>query len=270
MPVDLADAGGGSGTWLVNASLQTPHAGVNVSVDDSVSVPGRLAVTATVDHSAADGDVTGFVTLSRGTETRRIPFWVEVSHPVLGTEPAVDADARRHLQGDDRRRASRSSTATATRPTATRSTPAPRSSTAFTVTQPIANFGVTVLSGHVDPACRVRRRREPPRRLHRAARPNLNPYLEIVRRGAAGRGRDPADERNLRHRLRHAGGRAGRAVHVPLLGERHDPAAAAGPLDERRARSSSRSPTTAPGSIRSRCGRRSTATPSSGRSGTAG
>jgi subtilisin family serine protease len=150
IPVDLADAGGGTGTWLVNASLQSPHAGVNVSVDDSVSIPGRLAVTATVDHSAVDGDVTGFVTLSRGTEIRRIPFWVEVSHPVLGTEPAVTLTHGGTFKGTtvgakslvDRYRY----------PTAGDTLyPGPEVVYSFRVTHPVANFGVTVLSGHVIP-----------------------------------------------------------------------------------------------------------------------
>jgi subtilisin family serine protease len=150
VPVDLADAGGGSGTWLVTASLQSPHAGVSVSVPDSVSLPGRLAVSATVDRSAAQGDVTGFVTLTRGTDTRRIPFWVEVNHPVLGTEPLTPLTRGGTFSGTtvgaksliDRYRY----------PTAGDTLyPGPEVVYSFKVTHPIANFGVAVLSGHVTP-----------------------------------------------------------------------------------------------------------------------
>jgi hypothetical protein len=150
VPVDLADAGDGSGTWIVDASLQSPHAGVSVSVDDSVSVPGRLAVTATVDRSAANGDAAGFVTLSKGGETRRIPFWVEVNHPVLGTEPAITLTHDGTFEGTtvgakslvDRYRY----------PTAGDTLyPGPEVVYRFRVARPIANFGVMVLSGHVIP-----------------------------------------------------------------------------------------------------------------------
>ena len=150
VPLEFADAGGGSGTWLVNASLQSPHAGVSVSVDGSVSVPGRLAVTATVDNASANADVTGFVTLSRGSETRRVPFWVEVNHPVLGTEPARTLTTggiykattvggkslvdhyRYPTEGDMLYKG-------------------PEVVYRFRVTHPIANFGVTVLSGRATP-----------------------------------------------------------------------------------------------------------------------
>jgi subtilisin family serine protease len=150
VPVDLTDAGGGAGTWIVDASLQSTHPGVSVSVGDSVSVPGRLAVTATVDRSAANGDVTGFVTLSKGGETRRIPFWVEVDHAVLDTEPAITLTHGGTYTGTtvgakslvDRYRY----------PTAGDTLyPGPEVVYRFKVTRPIANFGVTVLSGHVIP-----------------------------------------------------------------------------------------------------------------------
>ena len=150
VPIDLADAGGGSGTWLVDAALQTPRAGVSVMVDDSVSVPGRLAVTVTVDHSAANGDVTGFVTLSKGTETRRIPFWVEVDHPVLGTEPARTLTRGGTFEGttvggkslvDRYRYPTEGDTLY----------PGPEVVYRFKVTRPIANFGVAVTGGRVIP-----------------------------------------------------------------------------------------------------------------------
>jgi hypothetical protein len=44
-------------------------------------VPGTLPVTATA--GTTPGDVAGFVTLSRGTDTRRVPFWFAVSAPRL-------------------------------------------------------------------------------------------------------------------------------------------------------------------------------------------
>ena len=97
-----------------------------------MTVPGKLDVTAKVDGSAANGDVTGFVILTHDGQTRRVPFWVEVDHPVLAHEPARTlthpgiyeattvggSTRRRPLPLPDRRRHA--------------STPGPRSSTSCT------------------------------------------------------------------------------------------------------------------------------------------
>ena len=150
VPVELTDAGGGSGTWIADASLQAPHPGVSVSVPESVTLPGRLAVTATVDHSADQGDVTGFVTLSKGGQTRRIPFWVEVNHPVLGTEPATTL-----TQGGIYKATTVGARSLVDRyrypTTGDTLYPGPEVVYRVRVTRPIANFGVSVLSGHVVP-----------------------------------------------------------------------------------------------------------------------
>jgi hypothetical protein len=50
-----------------------------------VSVPAALPVTATAGPTT--GDVTGFVVLTHGADTRRIPFWFGVSAPKLRSEP---------------------------------------------------------------------------------------------------------------------------------------------------------------------------------------
>ncbi len=48
------------------------------------TVPGTLAVTVTVPATAVDGEHTGFVVLTHGTDTRRVPFWFRVATPRLG------------------------------------------------------------------------------------------------------------------------------------------------------------------------------------------
>jgi subtilisin family serine protease len=148
--VDLTDAGGGTGTWSVSAPQQNPRAGVSVTVPSTVTVPGKLDVTAKVDGSAANGDVTGFVNLTHDGQSRRVPFWVEVDHPKLAHEPAQ----------------------TLTRPGIYKATTVggsngvvryryptggdtqyfgPEVSYLVHVTDPVANFGVAVLSGHAVP-----------------------------------------------------------------------------------------------------------------------
>jgi subtilisin family serine protease len=84
--VELSDAGGGEGTWSVAVKTQNTLGGVNLAAPATATVPGRLTVTANVASGARSGDVSGFVVLSRGDDTRRIPFWLAVSRPVLGTE----------------------------------------------------------------------------------------------------------------------------------------------------------------------------------------
>jgi subtilisin family serine protease len=76
--ISLADAGGGAGTWTATTNVQ------NVSVTPAVIVPGELTVSARVSASATDGDFAGFVTLTRGTDARRIPLWLHVEIPMLG------------------------------------------------------------------------------------------------------------------------------------------------------------------------------------------
>jgi len=151
IPVTLTDAGGGSGTWSVSASLQAPHKGVRVTVGaTTTTVPGKLTVTATVAPHAANGDVTGFVVLTNGTDTRRIPFWVEVDHPALAREPAQTLTHQGIYQANTRtghRLVSRYRYPSA----GDGSYPGPEVAYLVHVTKPIANFGVAVLSGHATP-----------------------------------------------------------------------------------------------------------------------
>ncbi len=150
VPIALTDAGGGAGTWSVSAPLQADHRGVSVSVAGSVSVPGRLVLQTTVSPGAANGDVTGFVILTRGAETRRIPFWVEVDHPRLVREHAVTlthSGIYRATTAGGARLVTRYRYPTA----GDASYPGPEVAYLVHVTRPVANFGVAVLSGHAIP-----------------------------------------------------------------------------------------------------------------------
>ena len=87
--VALTDAGGGTGVWNVSVQVQNALAGVTVTAPTTASVPSTLVVTATIARVASSGFSAGFVVLSSSTATRRIPFLVVVSHPVLAGEPAT-------------------------------------------------------------------------------------------------------------------------------------------------------------------------------------
>ena len=150
IPVNLTDAGGGAGSWSVTVQMQNTEPGVTVTADGSVSVPGGLTVRATVPHSASNGDFTGFVVLTRGSDTRRIPLWVEVDHPLLGTEHATTLThpgiySATTIGGPEKVLRYRYPTAGDT------SYPGPERAYLVHVTRPIANFGVAVLSGSAVP-----------------------------------------------------------------------------------------------------------------------
>ena len=85
--ISLTDAGGGAGEWQVGVARQPNGSGVSISVDSRVSVPGAVTLRASAAASARAGDATGFVVLSRGGETRRLPFWLRVNSPRLARQP---------------------------------------------------------------------------------------------------------------------------------------------------------------------------------------
>jgi subtilisin family serine protease len=150
IPIGLTDAGGGAGNWTVSAAMQEAHPGVTISVGQTVSVPGQLTVTAKVDHNAANGNVTGFVTLTNGQATRRIPFWVEVDHPLLGREPAKTL-AKPGIYHATTAGGARLVSHYEYPSIGDGSYPGPEVAFLYHVKAPIANFGVAVLSGHAIP-----------------------------------------------------------------------------------------------------------------------
>jgi subtilisin family serine protease len=149
VPVDLADAGGGAGQWTVAISKQQTGGNMVYTAPTAVTVPGQLAVTATPSATAAPGDYTGFVVLTHGTDTRRIPFWVEVAHPVLGTEPHVNLTKPGTYTGTTV--GGQTKVSTYRYPTGGPSYPGPEVVYRVTITKPVANFGVAVLSGRAVP-----------------------------------------------------------------------------------------------------------------------
>jgi len=84
---DVADAGGGLAPWSVAVASQSAPPGSTLGVAPAV-VPGSpVTVTLTTTADAAEGEGVGFIVLTRGTETRRLPYWFRASTPQLGGEP---------------------------------------------------------------------------------------------------------------------------------------------------------------------------------------
>ena len=79
----ITDAGGGSGTWSVAVRQQSGTQAVSVTAPATVSAPGVLVVTASAHAGASPSEATGFVVLTQGGETRRIPFWLRVDTPLI-------------------------------------------------------------------------------------------------------------------------------------------------------------------------------------------
>jgi hypothetical protein len=104
--VALSDAGGGAGSWDVSATLQQTANSASVSVLPTTTVPGQLVVTAAAAPGAPQATHTGFIVLSRGSITRRIPFWFRVAAPALATEPATPLTKTGTYHGDTRGRPS--------------------------------------------------------------------------------------------------------------------------------------------------------------------
>ena len=144
--VTLTDAGGGAGTWTVSSLVQTGTG--TVSVPATVDVPGTLTVGATGGTTA--GDAAGFVTLTRGADSRRIPFWFETSTPKLAGEAKLPLEKAGTYRGTTAH--GPSLIGTYRYPTAGDVTYAgPERAYSVTVTGHPANFGVVVTSGRATP-----------------------------------------------------------------------------------------------------------------------
>jgi subtilisin family serine protease len=92
MPVSVSDAGDGAGVWQVtidrNGSSTT---GADATAPGELIVPAAgaalLPVTLTVAAGSPEGDAAGYVLLTQGARTRRVPYWAHVERPRLATAP---------------------------------------------------------------------------------------------------------------------------------------------------------------------------------------
>ena len=87
--LQVADAGGGLTPWTVTVQPQLTPSGVLLAPSAPIVVPGTsVDLTLSASPTAAEGEATGFVVLTRGTDVRHVPYWFRVESPKLGTEPA--------------------------------------------------------------------------------------------------------------------------------------------------------------------------------------
>jgi hypothetical protein len=105
---NVTDAGGGAGVWHATVSQSASVRGAHVSVSSpTLNVPGKLTLGVQVSRTAGPGDGSGFVVLSRGSETRRFPYWFRVTVPRLGSESSTLLRRTGTYRGDTRGRPSR-------------------------------------------------------------------------------------------------------------------------------------------------------------------
>ena len=205
--VALSDAGGGAGSWDVSATLQQAANGASVSVLPTTTVPGQLVVTAAALPGAPQATHTGFVVLSRGSTTRRIPFWFRVTAPALPTEPATPLTRTGTYHGDTRGKPSLVDSYRYPED------PAPPRRRALA---PRAGAGLPRRPEQAGRQLRGRRHRRgvvrrAPRRPERGREPADRQHRPSVQRESVparvrdanpGRGRRASGSRRLRHRLR--------------------------------------------------------------------
>jgi hypothetical protein len=149
--VELTDAGGGAGPWTAALVEQQTHdPAVDVTVAAAATVPGPLAVSVTVRAGAAQVEHTGFVVLTRGADTRRIPYWFFVESPKLGPPSATLTRAGTY-SGNTAGRAARVSTYRypddPSGAGVARTLDGPEQVFRVRISGPVANFGVAVVSG---------------------------------------------------------------------------------------------------------------------------
>jgi subtilisin family serine protease len=85
--IALTDAGGGAGSWRVSVRRSERSTGVALRASSVATVPGALTIRAAVSRRAAAHDDSGFIVITHGAATRRIPYWLRVTVPRLGREP---------------------------------------------------------------------------------------------------------------------------------------------------------------------------------------
>jgi minor extracellular serine protease Vpr len=92
--LQISDATGGAGIWSVALQPQSATNGTTISVPALVSLaPGGEASVPVSAHAAANaatGDDMGFVVLTKGAVSRRVPYYFEVAKPALANVPAVE------------------------------------------------------------------------------------------------------------------------------------------------------------------------------------
>ena len=146
--ISVSDAGGGAGDWTVSVDQQAREAGVTITGPTTLTVPGKLDITATVGRTARQRDLPGFVVLTRGVERRRIPYWIRATAPALAREPRVLLHGPGLYRGNTRGKPALVSSYRYPESAgfAPAFLPGPEQVFRLVLRRPVANFGVVVVA----------------------------------------------------------------------------------------------------------------------------
>ncbi|MHB8642054.1 MAG: S8 family serine peptidase [Gaiellaceae bacterium] len=90
----VTDAGDGAGTWTATLQSQSATAGVTLSIPSLITITAGgeadVSVVAQASAGAPAGDEMGFVVLTKGSVSRRVPYYFEVTRPALESVPATE------------------------------------------------------------------------------------------------------------------------------------------------------------------------------------
>jgi subtilisin family serine protease len=150
--LSTTDAGGGSAPWTVSIHAQSLPRGAKLEPHAKTVVAGApIALRLTVSAEAQAGDGTGFVTLTRGSDVRRVAFWFHVEVPLLGLDPQQILRAPGLYHGDTAGKASHVSTYRYPQRGLAPGVPVhlggPEQVFRFRLQQRVANFGIVIV-GH--------------------------------------------------------------------------------------------------------------------------
>ncbi len=151
----LTDAGGGAAAWIATVASQVAPHGVTVALSAPVAAAGAsLGVTVTTAGDAVEGDATGFIVLTRGTDVRRVPYWLHVEVPQLAGEKHATISRTGLYGGNTAGGPSRVSSyrypeggLSCNCPTGVQTNlSGPEQVFRFTLKKPVANFGAVVVT----------------------------------------------------------------------------------------------------------------------------
>jgi subtilisin family serine protease len=149
--LSTTDAGGGSAQWSVSIHTQSMPQGSRLAPQVKTLAAGQsLVLRLTVSRTAAEGNASGFVVLTRGTDVRRIAFWFRVEAPRLPLDPHRILREPGLYHGDTAGQASRVSSYRYPQRGLAFGVPTrlggPEQVFRFTLRRQVANFGAVVVS----------------------------------------------------------------------------------------------------------------------------
>jgi subtilisin family serine protease len=163
--LQVTDAGGGSGLWSLTVQAQAATSGASLALPGAVTVAPSgtvdFPIAAVASPTAVQGENYGFVVLTKGTQTRRIPYFFLVDRPALAGAPVKALKVGAFVAGDTSRGTSRVSAyrfpvapfGVVDPGTTPMNEDGAENVFSLDVKKPVANAGVSVLlqNGAVDP-----------------------------------------------------------------------------------------------------------------------